>query len=192
VRITLMFLIALVIPLSPRIIEADEVKGLDEGNVAVFAKSYEKQLDKIDAIYHELTFLEPPLRDRSEDVITLESLEDRRKSIAYFKQTAQQFQANPQDFTLALRLFIQTETLTDDLSGMSQICFDNDQEELAQRLNAFAMTLKHDKHFLGEYTLRLSDQVEQHVQKLERENQALRARRSQRKLKTRSRTSPAP
>ena len=161
---------------GPRIALGHDMAGLNESNIAPFLVDYQKQLATIESLYQQLANLQPPLRNRSEQPINFESFEDREKTIPYFRQTVREIQSNPHDFVLVLRLLIQTETLTDDLNGLSQICFDNDQEELAQHLNQLALNMEHNKHLTEGYALHLADEVEQRIEKLDAENRELRSR----------------
>lgn len=162
--------------LGPGIVRADEIAHLNETNIVRFLASYQEQLGEIRSTYRELEHLEPPLRDRSDHVLAPESLENRLKTLALFQKTVQQAQSHPENFVLVLRLFIQTESLTEDLSSLSQLCFDNDQEELAQRLNRLSATMESNKHLVEGYALHLADTVQRRLQDLEREIQNLRAR----------------
>ena len=169
-------LMLLAAPSCPQKAGAAELEKMTAAKLPKFIAAYQKELKAVDSAYQDLTRLEPPLRDESGKTLTPESLRNRLKPIPYIMETSQQLLANPDDVSAALRLFIETETLTDDLSDLTETCYDNDQEEMADRLSTLATTLHHEKHLIESYALHLAEEMQERLRLLERENQDLRSK----------------
>jgi len=75
----------------------------------------------------------------------------------------------PEDLVLATTLVIRTEGLADDLFDLSQMAYDNDREELGNRLNALQITMEDNKELLADYLLALAAEKQNRLQQLERE-----------------------
>ena len=64
---------------------------------------------------------------------------------------------------------IRTKSLADDLFDLSQVAYDNDREELGNRLSALQITMEDNKELLADYLLALAAEKQNRLQQLERE-----------------------
>lgn len=85
------------------------------------------------------------------------------------RQTARQLALKPEDLVLAATLVIRTESLADDLFDLSQVAFDNESEELGNRLSTLQITMEENKEMLADYLLALAAQKQNRLQQLEKE-----------------------
>ena len=77
--------------------------------------------------------------------------------------------AKPEDLVLATTLVIRTESLADDLFDLSQVAYDNDREELGNKLNNLQVTMEDNKGLLADYLLALAADKQNRLQQLEKE-----------------------
>jgi len=89
------------------------------------------------------------------------------------RDTVKQLEVSPQDLVLTMTLFSRAERLADDLYDLSQIAFDNDQEELGTRLADLLTSFDRNQDLIESYALRLATEEEERLRALEKENQNL-------------------
>lgn len=167
-----------------------EQMNLTAASLPEFLANYEKRLAPLDAVYEDLENENLPLMDESGQPQGHRPLENRRRALAELRQTLQQLGAEPKNLVLVSGLFVQSESLTDDLYDLSQIAYDNDREELGKRLADLVTRLDAERDLIESYTLSLAAEKEAHIRELERENQNLRQE-LERVVKDRD-TNPAP
>ncbi len=151
-------------------------KTLSADALPRFLTTYERNLIPLEAAYGEMENDPLPLHDQEGQPLGHRPLEDRRQALAELRETLHKLSAKPGDLRLALRLFFQTEDLTDDLYDLSQVAFDNDREELGKQLSDIMNTLDHDRAELENYALALAEESETRVEELEKRNQELEAK----------------
>jgi hypothetical protein len=151
---------------------------LTAATLSQFLASYEKSLDPVDSAFQNLESIKLPLLDESGHPLERHSITDRRKTISDLRDTAKRLAANPESLVLTLTLFDRTEKLADDLYDLSEIAYDNDEEELGDRLTELLTAVSHNQDSIEGYALDLAAKQEERLSKLESENREL-----QRKLK---------
>jgi hypothetical protein len=158
----------------PSLLPAGEGEALTAKNLPAFLSQYGKQLDVMDAAYADLASSLTPLRDESGKPLTTESLQNRRQALTVFHETAQQLSGDPLNLVLTARMMVQMESLTDDLANLAQVCYDNGEEDLGDRLAQLHDAIEKDKHQMGNYLLKLAGDSEEHIRDLVRQNKELR------------------
>lgn len=138
-----------------------------------FLTRYQKNLDRVGEAYSDLVNENLPLRDETGQPVGRHHLDDRRKELADLRQTVRELAENPQDLVRTIRLFIQTETLVDDIFDLSQIAYDNDNEELGKRFSDLETATDQNREFLESYALSLAGEKQQRVLELEKQNSDL-------------------
>jgi anion-transporting ArsA/GET3 family ATPase len=159
---------------------------LTAATLSQFLASYEKSLDPVDSAFQNLESIKLPLLDESGHPLERRSITDRRKTISDLRDTAKRLAANPESLVLTLTLFDRTEKLADDLYDLSEIAYDNDEEELGDRLKELLTAVGHNQDSIEGYALDLAAKNEERLGKLESENREL-----QRKLKEAAEASKA-
>ncbi len=138
-----------------------------------FLSDYERSLIPLDAAYADLANETLAPLDEKGQPLGHRPIENRRQAIADLRQTLHRLTANPQDLLLTTTLFIQTETMADDLFDLSQIAYDNDREELGKRLSDLMTALDRYRDGIESYMLSLARDAQERLGRLERENRDL-------------------
>jgi len=151
---------------------------LTASNLPDFLGRYDTNFGPLEAAFSDLKNENLPLTDEAGQPLARRPLADRLQAASSLRQTARQLATKPEDLVLAATLVIRTESLADDLFDLSQIAYDNDREELGNRLNALEITMEDNKELLADYLLALAAEKQNRLQQLEKEVDEL-----QRKLK---------
>ena len=159
---------------------------LTPSNLPAFLKQYDTNFSLLDEVYRELAEGDLPLRDERGQPLERRPIEDRRQALSDLRQNVLRLGANPQDLVFTATLEFKTENLADDLFDLSQIAYDNDQEELGKRLGDLQITMDHNKEMLAAYLLALAAEKQERIEQLEREKAEL-----ERKLKEAGKPAPA-
>jgi len=138
-------------------------------NLPDFLARYDTNFGPLDAVFKDLTNENLPLTDETGQPLARRPLADRLQSLTNLRQTARQLAAKPEDLVLATTLAIRTESLADDLFDLSQVAYDNDREELGNRLNNLQITMEDNKGLLADYLLALAADKQNRLQELEKE-----------------------
>jgi hypothetical protein len=139
-----------------------------------FLVRYSKLLEPLDAAYASLESENLPLLDESGQPVGRHPIENRREALAELRDTLNKLRAEPRNLTLATKLFIQSESLTDDLYDLAQIAYDNDREELGKQLSDLVARLDAERDSIESYTLVLAQEKEDRISQLEAENAKMR------------------
>ena len=142
---------------------------LSSTNLPDFLARYDTNFGPLEAVFKDLTNEDLPLTDETGQPLARRPLTDRLQSLVNLRQTARELAEKPDDLVLATTVVIHTETLADDLYDLSQVAYDNDREELGNRLNNLQVTMEDNKGFLADYLLALAADKESELQKLEKE-----------------------
>lgn len=151
---------------------------LTPSSLPEFLKQYKTNFSLLDEAYRELAEEELPLRDERGQPLGRRPIQDRRQALSDLRQNVLRLSADPQDLVSTATLVFKTENLADDLFGLSQIAYDNDQEELGKRLADLQITMDHNKDMLAAYLLALAAEKQERIGQLEKEKADL-----ERKLK---------
>jgi ABC-type phosphate transport system auxiliary subunit len=139
-----------------------------------FLARYCKLLEPLDTVYENLETENLPLLDDSGQPVGRHPIENRREALAELRDTLNKLRPEPRNLTLATKLFVQSESLTDDLYDLSQIAYDNDREELGKQLSNLVARLDAERDSIESYTLVLAQEKEARIRRLEAENANLR------------------
>lgn len=135
---------------------------------------YQQTLQQVDAAFTEILSEKMPLLDDSGRPVGRHNIEDRHKEVAAMREIAKQLTASPQDLVVTLRLADGTEKLGDDVYDLSQMAFNSDREELANRLARLLPAVDLVQDALGSYAVSLADGKQKRIVELELEVQELR------------------
>jgi hypothetical protein len=142
---------------------------LTSTNLPDFLARYDTNFGPLEAVFKDLTNEDLPLTDEAGQPMARQPLADRLLTLTNLRQTARQLAAKPDDLVLTTTLVIRTESLADDLFDLSQVAYDNDREELGNRLNNLQITMEENKKLLADYLLTLAAEKQSRLQQLERE-----------------------
>ena len=151
----------------PNALSADQ--KLSATNLPDFLAKYDTNFMPLEKVYKELTNQDLPLRDQSGQPLARRPIQDRLAALTTLRQTERQLAAKPEDLVLATTIVIQTESLADDLFDLSQVAYDNDREELGNRLSALEITMEQNQQLLADYLLTLAAEKQDRLQQLEKE-----------------------
>ena len=138
-------------------------------NLPDFLARYDTNFGSLEAVYKDLTNENLPLTDEAGQPLARRPLADRLLAVTNLRQTARQFAAKPEDLVLASTVVIRTESLADDLFDLSQVAYDNDREDLGNRLSTLQITMEENKELLADYLLALAAAKQNRLQQLEKE-----------------------
>jgi hypothetical protein len=138
-------------------------------NLPEFLARYDTNFGPLEAVFKDLTNENLPLTDDAGQPLARRPLPDRLLEVSNLRQTARQLALKPEDLVLAATLVIRTESLADDLFDLSQVAFDNESEELGNRLSTLQITMEENKEMLADYLLALAAQKQNRLQQLEKE-----------------------
>jgi len=142
---------------------------LTAANLPDFLARYDTNFGPLDAVFKDLASESLPLTDEAGQPLARRPLADRLLALTNLRQTARQLAAKPEDLVLATTLVIRTESLADDLFDLSQVAYDNDREELGNRLSNLQTTMEENKELLADYLLALAAEKQNRLQQLEKE-----------------------
>lgn len=154
-----------------------------------FLKRYSQGLQPLDKLYLELKDEDFSMLDELGQPLARRRIEDRQKALDELRKSVQELASAPQDLVLAIRLFLQSESLADDLFDLSQIAYDNNREELGKRLADLVSTTDHHNGLLEAYVLDLAAGMQERLRILEYENEELRKKLRDAGEKPRAKTS---
>jgi hypothetical protein len=142
---------------------------LTAANLPDFLARYDTNFGPLEAVFKDLTNEPLPLTDEAGQPLARRPLADRLLALTNLRQTAHQLAAKPEDLVLATTLVIRTESLADELFDLSQVAYDNDREELGNRLSNLQTTMEENKELLADYLLALAAEKQNRLQQLEKE-----------------------
>jgi len=138
-------------------------------NLPDFLARYDTNFGPLEAVFKDLASEPLPLTDEAGQPLARNRLENRLLALNNLRQTARQLAVKPDDLVLATTLVIRTESLADDLFDLSQVAYDNDREELGNRLSSLQTTMEENKELLAGYLLALAAEKQTRLQQLEKE-----------------------
>ena len=138
-----------------------------------FLARHEEFLQPLNELYDDLESENLPLRDDAGQLLTRRNIEDRRKALNDLLITVHELVPAPQDLVVTTRLFVQTESVSDDLFDLAQISYNNNREELGKRFSDIQITTDQQLELLEPYMLSLAAEKQERLRDLEKENSAL-------------------
>ncbi|MFB3922306.1 MAG: hypothetical protein ACE145_11330 [Terriglobia bacterium] len=141
-----------------------------------FLTRYSQGLQPLDKLYLEIKDEDFSMLDERNQPMARRPIEDRQRALNDLRESVRGLDSSPQDLVLAIRVFLQGESLADDLFDLSQIAYDNDREELGKEFaDLLGITDRHNS-LLESYLLELAAGRQQIIQTLQKENAELRKR----------------
>lgn len=139
-----------------------------------FLARYSQGLQPLDKLYRELKDEDFSMLDERNQPLARRRIEDRQRALDDLRKSVRELASEPQDLVLAIRLFLQSESLADDLFDLSQIAYDNNREELGKQFADLVGTTDHHNGLLEAYVLDLAAGWQERIRILEYENEELR------------------
>ncbi len=139
-----------------------------------FLARYQDGLRPLDKVFSELAEEPLPLRGETGQALTRREVENRRQFLGDLRSTVQQFSASPEDLVMAIRFFLESEALADDLFVLAQAAYDNNREELGKRLSDAQTVMEHHNTLIASYVLDIAEKHQRRLRDLENENAGLR------------------
>ena len=115
-------------------------------NLPDFLARYDTNFGPLEVVFKDLANENLPLTDEAGQPLARRPFADRILAVTNLRQTARQFAAKPEDLVLACTVVIRTESLADDLFDLSQVAYDNDHEDLGNRLNTLRSLWKRTRN----------------------------------------------
>jgi len=168
-----------------------QTQKLTASGLPQFLADVEKGLAPLDSAFDDLENAKLSLLDEGGHPLGRRNIQDRRKTLSDLRDTVKQIEASPQDLVLTMTLFDRTERLADDLYDLSQIAFDNDQEELGTRLADLLTSFDRNQDLIESYALTLAAEKEERLRALEKENQELQQKLKEAEAAQASKAKPA-
>ena len=168
-----------------------ETQKLTAPGLPQFLADFEKGLAPLDSAFDDLENAKLSLLDESGHPLGRRNIQDRRKTLSDLRDTVKQLEVSPQDLVLTMTLFSRAERLADDLYDLSQIAFDNDQEELGTRLADLLTSFDRNQDLIESYALTLAAEKEERLRALEKENQELQQKLKEAEAAQASKAKPA-
>lgn len=131
-------------------------------------------IDPIERVYEEADAARLPVRDEFGRSLRRRGAQDPRHPVEQLRDALERLQSQPDDLALATRMLVATDALLDDLFDLSNAAYENDQEDLARRLDDFTRVIERHWAEVEDYVLYLAGEKQQRLQELERENFLLR------------------
>ena len=163
--------------------------NLPSPDLPEFLARYSQGLQPLDKLYGELKDEDFSLLDERSQPLARRRIEDRQRALDDLRKSVRELASAPQGLVLAIRLFLQSESLADDLFDLSQIAYDNNREELGKRLADLLSTTDHHNALLESYVLDLAAGRQERIRVLENENEELRKKLREAAEKPRAKTS---
>ena len=138
-------------------------------NLPDFLARYDTNFGPLEAVFKDLANEPLPLTDEAGQSLARHPLADRLLALNNLRQIVRQLAVKPGDLVLATTVVIRTESLADDLFDLSQAAYDNDREELGNRLSNLQTTMEENKELLADYLLALAAEKQNRLQQLEKE-----------------------
>ncbi len=154
-----------------------------------FLARYSQGLQPLDKLYVELKDEDFSLLDERSQPLARRRIEDRQRALDDLRKSVRELASAPQDLVLAIHLFLQSESLADDLFDLSQIAYDNNREELGKQFAGLVSTTDHHNALLESYVLDLAAGRQERIRVLENENADLRKKLREAAEKPRAKTS---
>jgi hypothetical protein len=155
---------------------ATEPEQLTSATLPQFLAEYEKTLTSVAAAFSDLEKQKLPLFDESGRPLGRRNIQDRSKELVELRTDIERLRAKPGDLVLIMTFFNDNERLADEVYDLSQIAYDNDQEELGKQLADLLASLDRDQDRIQAYALKVAATKEQRIEALEQENRDLQDR----------------
>lgn len=168
-----LLLLVVLAPLASGGVLRAQQPGPARADLQEFLARHRDAMRPLERMYDELADEKLPLKDERGQPLTRRNIEDRRRSLRESISTIDGLASAPQDLVLAARLFLQTETLTDDLFDLSQAAYDSDREELGNRLYDLETVVERHNNWIESYLLSLASERQERLRELEKENEEL-------------------
>jgi hypothetical protein len=134
-----------------------------------FLMEYEKTLNSVGEVFSDLEKEKLPLLDETGHPLGRRNIQGRSRDLMELRPETERLAAKPDDLVLTMKFLNHTERMADDVYDLSQIAYDNDQEELGKRLTDLLATLDRDQDAIELYALDLAVKKQQRLETLERE-----------------------
>lgn len=143
------------------------IDRLTPSNLPSFLKTFSGDVAEVNAAFEHLSKNEAAMFDEKGKTLGRRGIKDREQTAVDLKKTLQDFKRRPDNLVVTMTLSAQTEELADEIYDLTQIAYDNDQEETALDLTRLLGNFNNDAGLLQAYALELAAQKEQRLTQLE-------------------------
>lgn len=144
------------------------IDKLTPSNLPSFLKTFHDDVEQVNEAFEHLSHTSKPMFDAKEETLGRRKIKDRQQTVADLKNTLDDFERRPDNLVVTMTLSAQTEELADELYDLTEIAYDNDQEETALDLTRLLGDFNNDAGLIQAYALNLASQKEERLRKLEK------------------------
>ncbi|HEV2418501.1 MAG TPA: hypothetical protein VGX94_11910 [Terriglobia bacterium] len=145
-----------------------EIDKLTPSNLSAFLKTFTSDADQVNDAFESMSKTKLPMFDAKGQTLGRRRIKDRQQTVVDLKKTLQDFKSRPENLVVAMTLSAQTEELADEIYDLTELAYDNDQEETAMRLTRLLGHFNDDASLIQAYALGLASQKEQRLSQLEK------------------------
>ncbi|MGH9351393.1 MAG: hypothetical protein ACRD2G_04410 [Terriglobia bacterium] len=144
-----------------------EIDELTASNLPAFLKTFAGDVNQVNEAFEHMSKTKPPMFDAKGQALGRRKIKDRQQTVVDLKKTLQDFKQRPDNLVITMTLSAQTEELADEIYDLTEIAYDNDQEETALQLTGLLGNFNDDSSLIQAYALGLAAQKEQRLSQIE-------------------------
>ncbi|MGH9400735.1 MAG: hypothetical protein ACRD2P_01355 [Terriglobia bacterium] len=146
------------------------IEQLTASNLPPFLKTFGEDVNQVNDAFERMSKMKLPLFDEKGQALGRRKIKDRQQTVIDLKKTLQDFQQRPENLVVTMTLSAQTEELADEIYDLTEIAYDNDQEEMAMQLTHLLGNFNDDSSLIQAYALDLATQKENRLSQLEKKH----------------------
>lgn len=147
--------------------QSQAIDQLTSSNLPSFLKTFSSDVAEVNAAFEHLSKNGAAMFDSKGQALGRRRIKDREQTVIDLKGTLKDFKRQPGNLVVTMTLSAQTEELADEIYDLTQMAYDNDQEETALNLTRLLGHFNDDAGLLQAYALELASQKEQRLTRLE-------------------------
>lgn len=145
-----------------------DIDKLTPSNLPAFLKTFTSDVDQVNDAFEAMSKTKPPMLDAKGQTLGRRRIKDRQQIVVDLKKTLQDFKSRPENLVVTMTLSAQTEELADEIYDLTELAYDNDQEETAMQLTRLLGDFNDDASLIQAYALGIASQKEQRLSQLEK------------------------
>lgn len=145
-----------------------KIDNLTLSNLPSFLKTFNADVNQVNEVFEHLARASMPMFDAKGQTLGRRKIKDRQQTVVDLKKTLDDFERRPDNLVVTMTLSAQTEELADELYDLTEIAYDNDQEETALDLTRLLGDFNDDAGLIQAYALNLAAEKEGKLSRLEK------------------------
>lgn len=145
-----------------------DIDKLTPSNLPAFLKTFTSDVGQVNDAFEGMSKTKLPMFDAKGQTLGRRGIKDRQQTVVDLKKTLQDFKSRPENLVVTMTLSAQTEELADEIYDLTELAYDNDQEETAMQLTRLLGHFNDDASLIQAYALGLASQKEQRLSQLEK------------------------